>query len=134
MDHEAFQWLILVVRYALVVVPSLVTVPDRTEEEFLTATALIQVCTCISVQVTHKLLDDDIIGKSLLVEVLAPSVYRILVVASVESLLCLIQVVGDIIVLSLVVVIILGVLVCELDTLAGVMITLVERESAAVSR
>ena len=121
-------------RYALVIVPSLVTVPDRAKEEFLTATALVQVCTCISVQVTHKLLDDDIIGKSLLVEVLAPSVYRILVVASIESLLCLIQVVGDIIVLSLVVVIILGVLVCELDTLAGVMITLVERESAAVSR
>ena len=80
-------------RYALVIVPTLVTVPDRTEEEFLTATALVQVCTCISVQVTHKLLDDDIIGKSLLVEVLAPSVYRILVVASVESLLSLIQVV-----------------------------------------
>ena len=83
MDHEAFQWLILVMRYALVVVPSLVTVPDRTEEEFLTAAALIQVCTCISIQITHKLLDDDIIGKSLLVEVLAPSVYRILVVASI---------------------------------------------------
>ena len=46
MYHEAFQWLILVMRYALVIVPSLVTVPDRTEEEFLTATALIQVCNC----------------------------------------------------------------------------------------
>ena len=113
-------------RNTLVIVPSFVAVPYRAKEEFVISTTLIHVCTCISVKVTYKLLHDDEVCKGLLIEVLAPSVFWVLVIAALESSLSLIDEVCDVVILSLVEVIILRILVCKLDTLAGVMVSFVK--------
>ena len=80
-------------RNTLVVVPSLVAVPDRSEEDLLASAALVDICTCVAVKVAYELLDDDEVCKSLLIEILSPSVFRILVVAAIESSLGLVQIV-----------------------------------------
>ena len=96
MNHQVQKRPILRVRHALIVVPPLVAVPDRAEEELVDAAALVEIGARVAVQIAGQLLDDDEVGQRLLVEPLAPAVLRILVVRGVERLLGLAYEVGDI--------------------------------------
>ena len=99
MDHQARQRLITRMRYALVVVPTLVAIPDRTEEKFVDSAAFVHVGARITVQIAGQLLDDDEVRKGLFVEVFAPAVLAVLVTGGVKRLLGPVDECGDILVL-----------------------------------
>ena len=104
-------------RYALVVVPTLVAIPDRTEEKFVDSAAFVHVGARITVQIAGQLLDDDEIRKGLFVEVFAPAVLTVLVTGGVKRLLGPVDECGDILVLLGFALVVLGVFVTHLDPL-----------------
>ena len=106
-------------RYALVVVPALVAIPDRTEEKFVDSAAFVHVGTRITVQIARQLLDDHEVREGLLVEVFAPAVLAVLVIGGVKRPFGPVDEIGDIRVLFGLAFVVLGVFVTHLDPLEG---------------
>ena len=65
------------VRSALVIVPTLVKVPDRSEEDFVHSAPLIEISAGITIHIAREFLHDDEIRQCLLIEPLSPAIDRV---------------------------------------------------------
>ena len=110
----------IAVRFTLVIVPAFVNIPNRSEKDFVNASALIEICTGISVHISGQLLYYDIVCQSLLIKPLSPAVLGIFKIIRIQNGFCLIDEILHISVLGDITIIIFRILVIHIDTTAGI--------------
>ena len=104
-------------RDADIVVPSLVTVPDRAKEHLVITTTLVHIGTGVAIHISGKFLDDDKVCKTLLIHMLSPSFCRVRKVTGIQMILDSVKEIGNVLILGRIEVVILRILVCHLDIL-----------------
>ena len=98
-------------RDTVVVVPSLVRIPYRTEEKFVHASSLVHVGAGVGVQIAIELFQYDEVYQCLLIKITPPSVLRVLERSAVKHILHLADKVSDILILGRVIFLVVRILV-----------------------